>query len=616
MTTLFSNGYAIFIGVGADLPVTTKDAQALRDLFIHPERAAYSPGRVELLIDKDATRKGILTTLDTFAMLLSKDPNATMIVYFSGHGGYFSQAAGAKEYFLLPNDYDAKRRENTTISGDVFTKKIEALYAKRLIILLDCCHAGGMSGAKGVGETFEKAPIPPTLLRVLETGSGQGIIASSLEAEKSYYDSSHSIFTSCLLDALSGKGAQKNDGFARFLDVILYLFDEVPKRALPYGPQHPFINKIQGVSENFPLCFVDGGSKAIPFQEERLASKSNLSSGKRQRLEEEKSRLLEEREQQILGPESRLAALDTRLDELEELFALSGVKDKEFPPVSDDQKSPSEVSEASPHKENSSAMLLTELEQQKLVDLLCKIPTIEYATVRHSFVSGLPAYFQTNIDFDKSCVDYVAEIIVMVTRDTTFQLPNGAFPIMVVIQNAMKRVTEQSLKLELQYFLNTLQSRWGVIQDKNPQPETLETFVQEFHNFMLQLPAVKYDLMRIYDYFDDYISDPACENMYTYLTEVCRIIPSFYNSLKQYHDPEATSYRIRLTGVLQDFDLLAKKIEDVIDRFCIKYGSVIAEDQPEEEREKIQQLLLKLSRQMFDKVLDQVQILYGELVGD
>ncbi len=144
----------------------------------------------------------------------------------------------------------------------------------------------------------------------------------------------------------------------------------------------------------------------------------------------------------------------------------------------------------------------------------------------------------------------------------------------------------------------------------------LNSLEQELHNFMLQLPAVKYDLLRVYEYFDDYITDPTCETAYTHLTEACGLIPNFYNTLKLYHDPPAISYRIRLTSVLQDFDMLAKKIGDDIERLCTKYGSVIPQDQPEEEREKIQQLLLKLSRQMFDKLFNQVQFLYRELVGD
>jgi hypothetical protein len=639
MTTLFSNGYAIFIGVGADLPITTKDAQALHDLFVDSGRAAYSPDRVKLLIEENATKDNILTTLDMYATMLSQDPNATMIVYFSGHGGYFSQTTEAREYFLLPHDYDPDRRKETTISGDIFTRKIEALEAKRLIVFLDCCHAGGIFGAKGPGETFEKAPLPPTLLRMLETGSGQGIIASSLEAEKSYYDASQSFFTACLLDALAGKGARKNDGFARFLDVILYLIDEVPKRALIRGSQHPFINKIEGVSDNFPLCYVDGGSEAPPLQKEPLTPKSKLSLGKYQRLEDDKRRFQEERsihadklrrfrntwaieasvsyryqqEQQIIEEESRLTELDAKLDELEEQLAPSEPRDKEPLPVTDNQKAPSEAPEVSAHKEMASEMLLTEIEQQKLVDLLRKIPSIEYATVRHSLVSGLPTRFQVNIDFDKSCDDHIAEIVAMVVRDTTFRLPNGAFPVVVVIQNAMKRVAEQQSKLKLQDFLNTLQSRWGLIQDTISLYKIPDIFLQELHNFILQLPAVKYDLMYIYDNFDDYIVNPICEDMHTYLVEACKLVANFYSNLKQYNEPQVFSYRIQLTDVLQEFEMVAEEVEYDIDRFCITYGSDIAQNQSAEEREQIQRCLFKLYQEKFDNVVEQVEVIRREL---
>jgi hypothetical protein len=33
---IFTNGYALLIGVGADLPITVKDATALRDVLINP----------------------------------------------------------------------------------------------------------------------------------------------------------------------------------------------------------------------------------------------------------------------------------------------------------------------------------------------------------------------------------------------------------------------------------------------------------------------------------------------------------------------------------------------------------------------------------------------------
>ena|SRR5215471_2412631 len=37
----FFNGYALLVGVGADLPVTTKDATALNDLLLDTGRAGY-----------------------------------------------------------------------------------------------------------------------------------------------------------------------------------------------------------------------------------------------------------------------------------------------------------------------------------------------------------------------------------------------------------------------------------------------------------------------------------------------------------------------------------------------------------------------------------------------
>ncbi|MBN3943773.1 MAG: hypothetical protein V7L21_32490 [Nostoc sp.] len=37
----FTNGYALLIGVGADLPVTVLDATALKDILIDSDRAAY-----------------------------------------------------------------------------------------------------------------------------------------------------------------------------------------------------------------------------------------------------------------------------------------------------------------------------------------------------------------------------------------------------------------------------------------------------------------------------------------------------------------------------------------------------------------------------------------------
>ncbi len=156
---LFANGYALLIGVGADLPVTVKDATALRDVLINPHRAAYPLKQVNLLTETSATRQGILAGFDELIKRSNQNPGATAIVYYSGHGGYIK---GTKEYFLVPYGYNSKHRKETAISGLEFTQKIEAIKAQKLIVLLDCCHAGGIT--KDSSTVFVKSPVPPELL--------------------------------------------------------------------------------------------------------------------------------------------------------------------------------------------------------------------------------------------------------------------------------------------------------------------------------------------------------------------------------------------------------------------------------------------------------------------
>ncbi|WP_293087394.1 hypothetical protein [Okeania sp. SIO3B5] len=67
----FSNGYALLIGIGADLPVTVQDATALHNILIDPSKAAYSKEQAVLLTETSATRLKILAAFDSLAELYS-----------------------------------------------------------------------------------------------------------------------------------------------------------------------------------------------------------------------------------------------------------------------------------------------------------------------------------------------------------------------------------------------------------------------------------------------------------------------------------------------------------------------------------------------------------------
>lgn len=280
---LFADGYGLLIGVGADLPVTVEDATALRNVLVDPARAAYPPGQVTLLTQKSATRQQIFAAFDRLIEQVNKNPQATTIIYYSGHGGYFKETS---EYFLVPYGYNKKQQSDTAISGLEFTEKIEAIQAQKLIVFLDCCHAGGVPALKDSDATFAKSPVPQELLDALGSGSGRVVVASSREDEKSWTGNPYSIFTACLLEALQGQAATHQDGYARILDILTYLFREVPKRAS--GPQHPFVKKVLDLGDNFPLCYYAGGSKALLGEPDTSTSSSKpnkLTPGKRQRLE-------------------------------------------------------------------------------------------------------------------------------------------------------------------------------------------------------------------------------------------------------------------------------------------------------------------------------------------
>ncbi len=296
MSETFSNGYALLIGVGgADIPVTVKDATALQEVLANPARAAYPPNQIALLTETGATRQSILTAFDNLIRQVNSNANATVIIYFSGHGARIEKKNKAIDYFLLPHGYDLSRIAKTAISSSEFIARIDAIKASKLIVLLDCCHAGGITSRKAPeGVTVKSVALPPNLLDILDKGSGRVVIASSQEDEYSYTGTPYSVFTTCLLEALNGKATVDKDGLVRIRDVSKYLKEQVPQRVTPPHQQHPFWNQ-ENMDDNFPLCFYAGGSKAVPG--EVLSSPDptfhNLAPRQRQWLEEESNDLQE-----------------------------------------------------------------------------------------------------------------------------------------------------------------------------------------------------------------------------------------------------------------------------------------------------------------------------------
>lgn len=276
MSQQFTKGHAIIIGVGADLPTTIDDANALADFLKNPAYCAYPSKQVHCLTGTQADRNGILTTLDTLAQ--QTDDTSTVVFYFSGHGYRAKLPYVGQTYFLMPHGYDVNNLAGTAISGQEFADKMRAIPARKTLIMLDCCRAGGLdiADAKAAGAEFTKAPLPDSVIQQLQAGSGYAFIASSPAGKLSYAGKPYSAFTTALLEALGGRGNARNDGFVYVTDIALHCREMVPQRTrlkktgpsarcsimnrrttfllltMPPAPQHP--NHCHSLSPKLRMC--------------------------------------------------------------------------------------------------------------------------------------------------------------------------------------------------------------------------------------------------------------------------------------------------------------------------------------------------------------------------
>ena len=267
--TTFDQGHALVVGVGADLPNTVDDAIGIAKILQDPARCAYPPDQVHLLTGEEATRAAILAALDDLSSIQSPTSNPlTVIVYFSGHGYQVTSPTG-EFYYLLPHGHDLNRLYQTCISGAEFTDRLRAIPAQKLLLLLDCCHAGGVGapydgGAKAPGLQMAKSPLPPEAQGLLAEGSGRVLVASSQEDELSYAGRPYSVFTLALIESLCGAGVSKKDGYVRVADLALHARQMVPGRTK--DRQHPVLHFEQ--ADNFVLAHYAGGEtqpKGLPF---------------------------------------------------------------------------------------------------------------------------------------------------------------------------------------------------------------------------------------------------------------------------------------------------------------------------------------------------------------
>ncbi len=287
------NGYALLIGIGyrhwpkGRLGGTLPDIDALQKHFTDPVKAGFLPGHVLALTEENASASGILSALDRFAALVNQDPNATAILYYSGHGG-----TDGKDYFLVPYDFDLNKwawnknpKKNKVVLAAEFAARISAIRAKKMLVMLDACHSENIpvekmlpdapdslqqqEFLKGFVDHLEAGvgaedPGLKTLSPQMQLGSGKVILTSCEAGETSLDLGYHGLFTKVLLECLNGNGNIENDGWVRLLDLMRYVPKRVKEEAATHmvngqpHRQNPMFKRIENLrAEDFVISAYD-----------------------------------------------------------------------------------------------------------------------------------------------------------------------------------------------------------------------------------------------------------------------------------------------------------------------------------------------------------------------
>lgn len=273
--TGYPQGHALLIGVANYQQISRLPAAILNDVndvaatLSSPDHCGYAPANVVTLLDANATRAAVLKQLDELATRAG--PDDTACVFFSGHGGVVG-SPGNEDSVLLTVDSDLSDIENTSINSNELAAAFAQIQAKRLLVFIDACHAGGAAISKSLSddEGHElKSGYSQNTFAKLAVGSGRALMASCRADELSsvFVGARNSVFTTALLAGLRGAADKSASGFIKVFDLFHYVSEEVPK--LRPDDQHP-VFKADNLEVNFAVALSEGGKKSPHSPESTL----------------------------------------------------------------------------------------------------------------------------------------------------------------------------------------------------------------------------------------------------------------------------------------------------------------------------------------------------------
>ncbi|WP_168163431.1 HEAT repeat domain-containing protein [Calothrix sp. 336/3] len=271
MSNILSHNYALLIGVGEcaypdwSLPTTVKDIRAVKTLLTDEKLCGYIDNNqhLRLLSNQTATSANILEGLNWLKQQAENDPEATIFIYYSGHGWLDKST---NQYYLIPHDTKPHKLTKTALPAENFNTALQQIPAKQLLVIIDSCHAQGMASSKDepqdsdLPDNFVESALPKNIIDELKQGAGKVVFTSSTGNQSSWIrpDGKMSVYTYHLLEALQGAANQAGDKVVKVSHLMNYLSKTVPAtaRELCKAEQTPFFSF---ETEDFPVALLCGG---------------------------------------------------------------------------------------------------------------------------------------------------------------------------------------------------------------------------------------------------------------------------------------------------------------------------------------------------------------------
>ena len=212
--------WAVVVGVASyshmpALRYTDDDAYRMYAFLKSPEGGALSDNQISILIDEDATKEKITSTMD--AVFSKAGKNDLIMLYFSGHGLKGS---------FLPQDFDGF---NNKLLHEEINERFRNSQAKYKLCIADACHSGSLLAARS-GQL--QTTLSNYYKSLAQADSGTALIMSSKSEETSLESSGlrQGVFSHFLIRGLKGEADFDNNKIV----TIVELYDFVEKNVREY----------------------------------------------------------------------------------------------------------------------------------------------------------------------------------------------------------------------------------------------------------------------------------------------------------------------------------------------------------------------------------------------